>query len=59
MTVRAIIHAAPAEASQCRLTKQMRTMPGAAHRSLENQNGKSVTRVGEGTPARWAIADQR
>ena len=27
-------------------------MLGAVHRSLENRNGKSVTRVGEGTPAR-------
>jgi hypothetical protein len=35
--------------------KQLRTMLGDVHGSLEKHNGKSVTR-GEGMPARWAIA---
>jgi hypothetical protein len=36
--------------------KQVRNMYGAIQRSLQSHDGRSVTRVGEGMPARWAIA---
>ena len=38
--------------------KDVRNLYGAIQRSLQSHDGRSVTRVGEGMPARWAIAGQ-
>jgi|SRR5882724_6514115 len=38
--------------------EQVRDMIGAVHRSIRNQEGESVERIGEGMPARWQLSNE-